>query len=111
MLRDQIAFWVCIAILAFLVWMPATDVELPRRRSLMLASYEIPNPHKSVLLTHAALAFLPALGLAAVHRPVTAACALLAGAALFHVRNLAVRAENERGEHDPALNQHITQQK
>ena len=67
--------------------------------SLLVASYEIPNPLATMFVIHTAIVVVPAAILAVAHKPLGVAIVIAVGLGFFHLRNVAVRAENERGIH------------
>jgi hypothetical protein len=69
------------------------------KHSLVVAGYEIPNPHASIFVVHTVVAVAPAAMLAAAHKPIGVAAAIAVGVGLFQLRNVVVRAENARGIH------------
>lgn len=102
----------CLAALWLLIFSrPQANTFKPSEPSVFVAGYEIPNPHVSTIATHAVIGLGPALGSMALHRPILAVVALLVGVGLFHVRNLAVRKENERGLHDSLWGLHLQRQR
>jgi hypothetical protein len=106
-----------IVVLAAAVWAvfiwggPRREKFRPSVPSKFVGSYEIPNPRLNVLLIHGFIAVVPAALFAVAHHMVSAALAVAIGVTLFHVRNVAVRAENEVGLHDAHWGKHIRRQR
>ena len=106
-----------IVVLAAAVWVlliwggPRREKFRPSVPSRFVRSYEIPNPRLDVFLIHASIALVPAALFAVTHHTVSAALALAMGLALFHFRNVTVRAENEAGLNDPQWGKHMRRQR
>ncbi|MCX4151017.1 MULTISPECIES: hypothetical protein [Paraburkholderia] len=75
------------------------DPGLSHKASLVVAGYEIPNPHAIMFATHSAIAVVPAAVLVTLHKPLSAVIVAAVGMGFFHLRNLVVRFENARGLH------------
>ncbi|HIH2744971.1 TPA: hypothetical protein ACYLN4_000637 [Burkholderia lata] len=90
---------------------PKREKFRPSVPSKFVRAYEIPNPHSDVLLIHLLIVLIPTSLFALAHHVVFAALSFVVGVVLFHVRNVAVRAENEEGLHDPRWGKHIRRQR
>lgn len=104
-----------VAMLVLSVWLtwrvPRKEKFRPGVPSRFIGTYEIPNPYKGEMIVYALLIIGPSVCLIATHHLVAAMWAFALFTLLFHVRNVAVRAENSGGLHDPRWGRHLWRQR